>query len=111
MADKMAEKMGESDSRVLTWDAEDRYWSEAYRSRPYFTADRGYEFYRPAYQYGFESAARYRGRPWGDVEPELSRGWDKERGASKSTWQDVKDAARDAWERVTGGPDRAARAT
>ena len=90
----------------VSWGTEDAYWRESYRSRPYFKADRDYEFYRPAYQYGSEATSHYRGRDWNDVEPELERGWDKARGASKSTWQEVKDAVRDAWDRVTGGPDR-----
>jgi hypothetical protein len=70
------------------------------------TADRGYEFYQPAYRYGYESATQqqYRGRQWHDVENELRFGWDRyaHRSANKSTWQEIKDAVRDAWHRVTG---------
>ena len=106
MADDVANRMSESDDRVASWNDEDRYWRESFRSRPYATADRSYDYYQPAYRYGFESAGRYRGRQWGDVESDLSRGWETARGESKSTWQDIKDAVRDAWDRVTGGSDR-----
>jgi hypothetical protein len=107
MADKITDRMSESDDRIARWDDEDRYWSEHASTRPYFAADRGYEYYRPAYQYGWESAQHHRGREWNDVEPELERDWSS-RGA-RSTWQDIKAAVRDAWDRVTGGDDKAAR--
>ena len=66
--------------------------------------DRGYDFYRPAYRYGSESANRFRGRDWKDVEPEIRSGWDRyeHRGENNSTWDEIKDAARDARDRVTG---------
>ncbi len=103
MADEVANRMSESDSRVATWNDEDSFWRESFSSRPYAKADRGYDYYRPAYQYGFESATQHRGREWSDVESDLSQGWGTARGQSQSTWEDVKDAVRDAWNRVAGG--------
>lgn len=88
------------------WTPEDAYWRSAFGSRPYGRADRGYEYYRPGYRYGFESAHRYRGRQWSEVESDLQSGWDKYEHRAQSTWENVKDAIRDAWDRVTGrGPD------
>jgi hypothetical protein len=43
------------------------------------------------------------------VEPDLERGWEKARGKSRSAWQEMKAAVRDAWDRVTGHSDRSAR--
>ena len=108
MADQVANRMSESDNRVATWADEDRFWRESFSSRPYVTADLGYDFYEPAYRYGFESATTHRGRDWADVEPDLSRGWETARGQSPSTWEQVKDAVRDAWNRVAGGSDTVA---
>jgi hypothetical protein len=51
---------------------------------------------------GFDAATRYRGRKWGDVEKDLERDWDKYPNRGSSTWQQMKDAVRDAWDRVTG---------
>jgi hypothetical protein len=79
---------------------EDDYWREAYASRPYALADRSYDYYRPAYRYGAESAARHRGREWHEVESELESGWEHARGRSAAGWHEVKHAARDAWDRV-----------
>lgn len=83
------------------WSAEDRYWRENYASRPYASSDRGYDYYQPGYQYGFESAKRHRGRQWNDVEGDLERGWTERKQGSGSTWQDIKQAVKDAWNRVT----------
>jgi outer membrane protein with glycine zipper len=81
---------------------EDAYWREHYRTRPYVDASRDYdEHYRPAYQYGWESRARYGGRRWEDVAPDLERGWnDYNRGSARQTWNEAKDATRDAWHRL-----------
>jgi len=79
---------------------EDAYWREHHTSRPYFKTGRTYDDYRPAYAYGWESASRYHGRKFEDVESDLSRGWDKARGATRAEWNDMKAATRDAFERA-----------
>ena len=83
------------------WDDEDRYWRENYSSRPYATGST-YDALSPGYRYGFESAQRYRGRKWAEIESDLERDWPTYSYRGKSTWQQVKDAVRDAWDRVTG---------
>jgi hypothetical protein len=87
----------------LSWDVEDIYWRDNFRSRPYVLGD-DYDRYRPAYRYGFESARHHMGREWDDAETDLKSGWDRyeHRGGLQSTWEDIKDAVRDAWDRVTG---------
>ena len=47
--------------------AEDAYWRDNYKTRPYATSGASYEQFRPAYQYGWESAGRYRGRKFGGL--------------------------------------------
>ena len=88
----------------IDWSAEDEHWRSSYASRPYARADRGYEHYQGAYRYGFESASRHRDRDWSAVEGDLRSGWDRyeHRGSGNSAWDDVKDAVRDAWDRVRG---------
>jgi hypothetical protein len=86
-----------------SWEEEDRYWSQRYNTRPYASAGgRDYDFYRPGYRYGYESAKRYEGRNWNDIESDLSRSWSSYENRGHSTWEQVKDAVRDAWDRVTG---------
>jgi hypothetical protein len=45
------------------------------------------------------------GRSWDDAESDLRSGWDsyEHRGESQSTWEEIKEAVRDAWDRVAGG--------
>jgi hypothetical protein len=87
----------------VEWNDEDSYWRQNFRSRPYASSGTNdYSFYEPAYRYGYEAANRYSGRNWSDVEAELGRGWSTYQHRGSSTWEQMKDAARDAWDRVTG---------
>jgi hypothetical protein len=96
---------GVGSASVSDWDTERRWWQENYRSRPYVNADRGFSTYEPGYRYGYESANRYRGRTWSDVENDLRAGWDRyeHRGSAGSKWEHIKDSVKDAWDHVTGG--------
>jgi hypothetical protein len=78
------------------------YWRQNYNKRPYYTTGKAYSEYEPAYRYGWESAARpeYRGRKFQEVEGDLERGWDKTKSKTAATWHDVKDATRDAFDRI-----------
>lgn len=84
------------------WRREDQWWRDNFAARPYVSADRGYEYYAPAYRYGYEAVSRYPGRTWDDVESELGRAWGRYPHRGKSTWTEMKDAVRDAWDHVTG---------
>ena len=86
----------------FNWEEEDEYWRSNYRTRPYASADSDYDSYRPGYRYGFEAAQRYHDREWDDIELDLSRSWNSYEHRGTSTWQQVKNAVRDAWDRVTG---------
>jgi hypothetical protein len=89
------------------WSNEERFWRDNYSSRPYAGQNRDFDEFRPGYRYGYEAAGRHRGRQWNDVEPELRAGWDRyeHRGENRSTWDQIKDSVRDAWDRVTGDDD------
>ena len=86
-----------------TWAQEETWWRNNYATRPY-AAGRKYEEFRPAYQYGYECATRYRGRTWKEFEQDARSGWDKfeGKGPGGAKWENVKDAVLDAWNRVTG---------
>ncbi|HYX81853.1 MAG TPA: hypothetical protein VE714_05625 [Gemmatimonadales bacterium] len=100
-------KNGVGSAAAADWPAEDKYWRSNFSSRPYARSDRRYESYQPGYRYGFESANKFRGRQWNEVETDLRAGWDRFEHRGQSTWENVKDAVRDAWDRVTGGERRA----
>jgi hypothetical protein len=90
----------------LTWETEDLWWSQNYASRAY-AAGRTYEELRPAYRYGFESGRHHMGRTWDEVKSDLRTGWDKfeGKGPGGAAWENVTDAIREAWHRVTGTHD------
>jgi hypothetical protein len=81
---------------------EDAYWSKTYETRPYREPDRSYEYYQPAYRYGWESYGRHAetGRSFDELEPDLSRDWETYRGDSDLDWDRARPAVRDAWHRV-----------
>ena len=87
------------------WETEDNYWQENFSSRPYALGPDYYDRFRPAYRYGFESARHHLGRGWDDAESDLRTGWERygSESGSPSTWDEIKAAVRDAWDRVTGG--------
>jgi hypothetical protein len=87
----------------LGWNDEDTYWRENYRTRPYASsAGQEYDFYQPGYRYGYEAANRHQNRNWDEVEADLSRDWNTYEHRGNTTWEQIKDAARDAWDRITG---------
>jgi hypothetical protein len=85
-----------------SWQDENAYWRSNFNSRPYTASSPDYSNWEGGYRYGYEAANRYKGRDWADVEPELSRGWNSYEYRGSSTWEHMKAAVRDAWDRVTG---------
>ncbi len=80
--------------------AEDAYWRENYKSRPYYSSNETYDEYAPAYRYGWESRSRNPERHFEDVESDMGRGWESAKANSRLGWEKAKSAARDAWDRV-----------
>jgi hypothetical protein len=86
------------------WETEDNYWHENFTSRPYALGPDFYERFRPAFRYGFESGQHHMGRTWEEAEPDLRRGWEAypHRGTNPAAWEEIRDAVRDAWARISG---------
>jgi hypothetical protein len=80
---------------------EDAYWRDNHSTRPYYEKDYNYDNdYAPAYRYGWESRSRYQGRKFDEVDNDLSRDWETNKGSSRLDWDRAKLATRDAWHRV-----------
>jgi len=73
------------------------YWSKRYGSTGAAWTD-----WEPTYRFGHDSFydARYRGRSWSDVEPDLHRDYGSRYG--ESAWEKAKDSLRDAWDNLFG---------
>ena len=92
---------GDRIAEAIDASAEEVYWRENYSSRPYVTAGATFSEYRPAYRYGVDAHRRFEGQSFEQVEAELMGEWDRVKGTSSLTWEGAKDAARDAWQRIS----------
>jgi uncharacterized protein (TIGR02271 family) len=61
-----------------------------------------YDTYQPAYRYGYDMASdpQYQGRQFDEVESDLRAGYGQRYPNSK--WEEMKDAIRSGWDRMTG---------
>jgi hypothetical protein len=92
---------GKGAAEAVNPTAEDAFWRENFRSRPYYESLYTYEQdYRPAYEYGWRTRSANAGKKFDEVEPTLSGGWDTTRAGSRLDWNKARFAARDAWDRV-----------
>lgn len=87
---------------------EDAYWRENYVNRPYVKQGDSFDDFGPAYRYGLDSYGRADGRTFDDLEPDLRRDWESNRGSSTLNWDRARLASRDSWQRASD-PDRTAR--
>ncbi len=72
-------------------------------ANPYRTNyPRGYEDDTPYYEIGtrMRADARYQGRAWEDIEPDVRREW--EANHSDTPWEDFKESVRKGWDSITG---------
>lgn len=79
---------------------EDAYWRENYSKSEYYQAGLTYDDYAPAYRTGYQGRAQHAGRKFDDVERDLEAGYNREKGASKLTWEKARPATRAAWDRI-----------
>lgn len=80
----------------------DAHWRTNYRDRPYYQSGRDYDDYEPAYRTGYGGYRAYglnRGMTYEQAEPELRAEYERDNRDGLG-WDDVKDAARDAWHRA-----------
>ena len=80
--------------------AEDAYWRQEYRGRPYVETDASYDNYGPAYSYGVAAFGRHDAQHFDLAEPELAQDWNAMRGGSDLPWDRARPAVKDAWERM-----------
>jgi len=79
---------------------EDNWLRENFGSRPYVKKGETFEAYQPAYLYGAQAESRHSGKSFQAIEPELRTGWDQARGSSALTWEQARDAVKDAYDRT-----------
>ncbi len=90
---------GKGAAEAVNPTAEDAYWRDNYKKRPYASKD-AYDRWRPAYEHGWQSYGKNRGKKFEDVEPELRRDWDKKPYAKDLSWEQARLASNDAYQRA-----------
>lgn len=85
---------GEALAELADSGFDDRYWQEHFHSNGHPPAD--YDHYRLAYQQGWLARSRFRDHSFEEVEEQLRQQWEGQY-AKRLPWNDVKQAARDAW--------------
>lgn len=98
---------GKGIAEMIDPTVEDRYWKDNYSSRSYVPSGASFNDYGPAYRYGYETYPKYHGRTFDEVEPELSRDWERAKGSSRLTWNEAKYATKDSFKRVGDAIERA----
>lgn len=91
---------GKSAAEALNPTAEETYWKETYVREPYYEAGKPFEYYASGFRVGWEGRVRHDGRTFEQAEPELKAAYDLAKKELGAGWQDVRPAARAAWNRV-----------
>ena len=91
---------GKSAAEAVNPTAEEIFWRETYIREPYYVQGRTYEYYAPGFRVGWEGRVRHDGRTFEGAEPELMAEYNLIKTERDPTWQDVRPAARAAWNRV-----------
>ncbi|MDX2146391.1 MAG: PA2169 family four-helix-bundle protein [Planctomycetota bacterium] len=90
---------GKGTAELINPTGEVDYWRQEFPKRGY-SAGRRFEDYEPAYSSTVRAYSSNPGRSFDDVEGQLEKGWSTARGKSTLAWHDVRDASRDAWDRL-----------
>jgi hypothetical protein len=91
---------GKSAAEAVNPTAEEKFWRETYVREPYYVAGKPFEYYAPGFRAGWQGRVLHSGRTFAEAEPELKASYNLTRSEMDPAWEDVKPAARAAWERV-----------
>ena len=91
---------GKSAAEAVNPTAEEIFWRETYVREPYYLKGRTFEYYAPGFRAGWEGRVRHDGRSFDEAEPELKADYNLTQSELDPDWQDVRPAARAAWDRV-----------
>ena len=94
---------GSSAAEAVNPTAEELFWRETYVREPYYVHGRTFEYYAPGFRAGWEGRVRHDGRNFEAAEPDLKAAYKLTKGELDPDWQDVRPAARAAWDRVDRG--------
>ena len=88
---------GDSIAEAVNPTEYDSHWRSNYNKSNYYVSGREWNDYSPAYQMGYDTYPKYRGRAFNEVESDLERNWEATKGNSRLAWNEAKSAVRDGW--------------
>lgn len=91
---------GKSAAEAVNPTAEEIFWRETFIREPYYVQGRNYEYYAPAFRAGWEGRVLHDGRSFEEAESALQSSYNLGKSELDPTWQEVRPAARAAWNRV-----------
>jgi len=91
---------GTSAAEAINPTAEEIFWRETCIREPFFVAGRPYEYYASGFRAGWEGRVHHDGRSFDAAEADLAAEYNLNKTALDADWEDVKPAARAAWDRV-----------
>jgi phage tail tape-measure protein len=94
---------GKSAAEAVNPTAEELFWRETYVREPYYVAGRAYEYYAPGFRAGWEGRVRLDGRSFDEAEGDLKAAYALSKSELDPQWQELRPAARAAWDRVDAG--------
>ena len=93
----MGAKAGDSIAEAVNPTEYTTHFRGEYKKLPAYVAGREWNDYEPAYKYGYDTYAEYRGKACDTVESDLQRKWDATRHASRLPWDEARHAVREGW--------------
>jgi hypothetical protein len=91
---------GKSAAEAVNHTAEEIFWRETYVQEPYYASGKPYEYYAPGFRVGWEGRVRHDGRTFEAAERMLTSDYNRTKAELDPPWDEVRGAARAAWNRV-----------
>jgi hypothetical protein len=79
---------------------EESHWREHHHKQPFVKPGHTYEDYAPAYRVGYEGFHNSPDKTFEEIEADLATKYQKHH--TTLPWEDAKDAARAAWDKLAG---------
>lgn len=96
--DKDVRNAGKERNTLGQTEQEASYWRSEYQNEPYVAKGERFDEYAPAYRTGYEGRSQYAGQRFEDVQDNLKRDFENNRGDSTLGWDKARQACRAAWD-------------
>jgi hypothetical protein len=83
--------------------AEETHWRDVYSKEPYFNPNLVFDDYAPAFRAGYMYRSAFPDRSWDAAEAELKAVWENNRGTSRLSWIEAREATLAAWRHAESG--------